>query len=238
MTLIFQVPDEIVDPGVVPTQILHEPFVVLENLTLDFIEIQPRQITLRVLGPLLVLVGFPGDEFLRLGRGRGEDLDAIDEGECLHDRIGQVVLLFTRLKGLEPVRVRGSVLDEFLAPLDGDLLALVVLRFPWTDDVRDLMASVVENRFSLGTLDDEIAMQKVHDRDHLLVPIRLFFDQYGVGGQDPRSSVEVVAHGHVDSVFRFGGNAVHVPVLYQVAVFIVEETERQVPYTNVDTEDH
>ena len=181
MTLIFQVPDEIVDPGVVPTQILHEPFVVLENLTLDFIEIQPRQITLRVLGPLLVLVGFPGDEFLRLGRGRGEDLDAIDEGECLHDRVGQVVLLFTRLKGLEPVRVRGPGPDEFLAPLDGDFLALIVLRFPWANYVRDLMASVVENRFSSRTLDDEIAMQEMHDRDHLLVPIGLFFDQHGVG---------------------------------------------------------
>jgi hypothetical protein len=63
-------------------------------------------------------------------------------------------------------------------------------------------------------------VKKVHDGNHLLISIRLFFNEDCLGGKDPRSFVEVFSQGDIDTVFVFRGYARYVPFHDEVGCFV------------------
>ena len=53
--------------------------------------------------------------------------------------------------------------DKGFAPLDGNLLSLIVLCLTRSGNIWNLVTSIVKNSFSFGTPDDEVCMKEVHD---------------------------------------------------------------------------
>jgi hypothetical protein len=100
------------------------------------------------------------------------------------------------------------------------------------------VTSVIEDRFSLGTPDDEIGMEEVHHRNHLLVSLRLFLDKDGIGGEHPRSLIEVVTEGYIDTICVLRRYTINIPLPDEITSFIVKKTQSQILCTDVDRKDH
>ena len=78
-------------------------------------------------------------------------------------------------------------------------------------------------------------MEEVHDTHHLLIPIGLFLDENRVRCENPWSGVEMVSHGDVDTVHVLRWDPIYIPFANEVTTFFIQETHRQIPYTDINT---